>query len=150
LLVLSHSMDADPASHLAIRCAKKFRQPRCLDLRLHFNRVDRVVKKPLPTAIILEAKSTNNHKWCTSQCRHLMPDGSRCGTMSMVEIDHIVPVARGGEVRRLMSHFSAGSIINIGHVWSWGTGPWTSIGQALATAVAIHHFSSLGCEGQSK
>ena len=96
MLVLSHSMDADPASHLAIRCAKKFRQPRCLDLRLHFNRVDRVVKKPLPTAIILEAKSTNNHKWCTSQCRHLMPDGSRCGTMSMVENDDIVPVARGG------------------------------------------------------
>jgi hypothetical protein len=28
--------------------------------------------------------------------QHLMPDGSRCGAMRMMEIEHIVPVARGG------------------------------------------------------
>jgi 5-methylcytosine-specific restriction endonuclease McrA len=30
------------------------------------------------------------------RCQHVMPDGSRCGATRMVEIDHVVPVARGG------------------------------------------------------
>lgn len=62
-------MDVDLASDLVIRCAKNLHQPHWLGLSLHFNRVDRVVKKPLPPAIILEAKSTKNLIWCTSQCR---------------------------------------------------------------------------------
>jgi hypothetical protein len=47
----------------------------------------RKIPEPIKRAVFRRAEG---------RCQQLMPDGSRCGAMRMVEIDHIVPVARGG------------------------------------------------------